>query len=361
MSVAGLASLNAAAAGDRELVRAARAGEDEAFEELYRRYHGQIAAFARRFVRDHGRAEDVAQEAFVSALRRMRQTECEIQFKPWIYEIARNAAIDSLRRAGRAEEVSFEVHHAVVDAVQLAGPAAPEASVIDRERFENFRGALEELSDSHHRIIVMRELEGLSYREIGARMDLSPAAVESTLFRARRKLGHEYAQLDTGRRCQSIGAVIARLAEGVESKPDRVRLDRHARRCARCRARARRLGVEPMLARSVRRRAAALLPLPGFLRARGLNSVSAPGASRAHQAAGLPPNDDSARSIPDPGVQAGPAPELSTPSLPPELQAPRLPEAPALPSDDGVSAPVTAPPDPVGAVSRQPSPNLPPV
>ncbi|MBA2439245.1 MAG: sigma-70 family RNA polymerase sigma factor, partial [Thermoleophilaceae bacterium] len=286
MSVAGLASLNAAAAGDRELVRAARAGEDEAFEELYRRYHGQIAAFARRFVRDHGRAEDVAQEAFVSALRRMRQTECEIQFKPWIYEIARNAAIDSLRRAGRAEEVSFEVHHTVVDAVQLAGPAAPEASVIDRERFENFRGALEELSDSHHRIIVMRELEGLSYREIGARMDLSPAAVESTLFRARRKLGHEYAQLDTGRRCQSIGAVIARLAEGVESKPDRVRLDRHARRCARCRARARRLGVEPMLARSVRRRAAALLPLPGFLRARGLNSVSAPGASRAHQAAG---------------------------------------------------------------------------
>ena len=53
----------------------------------------------------------------------------------------------------------------------------------------------------------MRELEGLSYREIGEKLELTPAAVESTLFRARRKLEHEYAQLDTGRRCQLIGAV----------------------------------------------------------------------------------------------------------------------------------------------------------
>jgi len=290
MSTAALASRNPATAGDSELVDAARAGEDEAFEELYRRYHGQIAAFARRIVHDHGRGEDVAQEAFVSALRRLRETECEIQFKPWIYEITRNAAIDSLRRAGRAEEVSFEVHGAA-DAEQFAAPAAPDACVIGRERFENFRGALEELSDSHHRIIVMRELEGLSYREIGARMQLSPAAVESTLFRARRKLGHEYAQLDTGRRCQSMGTVIARLAEGMESRPDRVRLDRHARRCSSCRARARRLGVEPILAGSVRRRAAALLPLPGFLRGpRGLNPRDAFGASRVQQAVGAVAN-----------------------------------------------------------------------
>ena len=59
-------------------------------------------------VKDHGRAEDVTQEVFVSALRRMRETERPIAFKPWIYEIAKNACIDQFRRSRRAEEVSLD-------------------------------------------------------------------------------------------------------------------------------------------------------------------------------------------------------------------------------------------------------------
>src|SRR5436190_6499568 len=93
---------------DAALVASVRAGEDTAFEELYRRYRPRINAFVRRFVRDDGRAEDVTQEAFLSALRRMRATDSAIAFKPWIYEIARNAAIDSHRRSRRTEEVSME-------------------------------------------------------------------------------------------------------------------------------------------------------------------------------------------------------------------------------------------------------------
>lgn len=291
MSVAGTVPVNRAAAGDSELVAATRAGDDEAFEELYRRYRGQIAAFIRCVVRDHGRAEDVAQEAFVSALRRMRETRGELQFKPWIYRIARNAAIDSYRRDERADEVSYELHAggAAATAGQLAGAGAPDTWVIDRERFQHVRGALDGLSETHHRAIIMRELEGLSYREIGSRLRLSPAAVESTLFRARRKLEHEYEQLDTGRRCRAIVAVTARLAEGVESARDRHRLSRHARRCGICRARARRLGVEPLPAGSLARRAAALLPLPALLRrpAGGIDPVSAQAAAHARDVAGV--------------------------------------------------------------------------
>ena len=59
-------------------------------------------------VKDHGRAEDITQEVFISALRRMRETERPIAFKPWIYEIAKNACIDQFRRSRRAEEVSFD-------------------------------------------------------------------------------------------------------------------------------------------------------------------------------------------------------------------------------------------------------------
>ena len=60
-------------------------------------------------VKDHGRAEDVTQEVFVSALRRMRETEQPLAFKPWLYQIARNSCIDAFRRSRRAEEVSYDV------------------------------------------------------------------------------------------------------------------------------------------------------------------------------------------------------------------------------------------------------------
>src|SRR5918992_855241 len=95
-------------ADDRELVEAVRSGDDSAFEELYRRYHPRIAAYVRRIVRDPARAEDLAQDAFFSALRRMRATDADIAFKPWIFEIARNATIDHWRRAGRAQELSVD-------------------------------------------------------------------------------------------------------------------------------------------------------------------------------------------------------------------------------------------------------------
>jgi RNA polymerase sigma factor (sigma-70 family) len=271
MSAAGIAAVNTVVATDTDLVTAVRTGDDAAFEELYRRYYPRIAAFVRGYLRDGGRAEDVTQEAFMSALRRLRQTDSDITFKPWIFEIARNAAIDQYRRNVRADEVSIDIEggFAPSDVSRVVRPRGPDSSVLDKERLDHLRGALDELSDTHHRIIVMRELEGLSYREIGEKMELTPAAVESTLFRARRKLEHEYSQLDTGRRCQLIGAVIARLAEGMESDRDRRRLDRHARRCSTCRRRSRELGVEPILPRiSIAAKAAAFLPIPAFARRR---------------------------------------------------------------------------------------------
>jgi DNA-directed RNA polymerase specialized sigma24 family protein len=79
---------------DHTLVAAVRRGDDRAFEALYQRYHRRIQAYVFGMVKDHQRAEDVTQEVFVSALRRMRATERPIAFKPWIYEIAKNACID---------------------------------------------------------------------------------------------------------------------------------------------------------------------------------------------------------------------------------------------------------------------------
>src|SRR5213078_254475 len=94
--------------GDATLVAAVRRGDDRAFEQLYSRYQRRISAYVYGMVKDHGRAEDITQEVFISALRRMRETDRAIAFKPWIYEIAKNACIDQFRRSKRAEEVSYD-------------------------------------------------------------------------------------------------------------------------------------------------------------------------------------------------------------------------------------------------------------
>lgn len=250
-------------ATDAALVDAVRAGEENAFEELFRRYHGRVYAFVRRRVRDDGRAEDLTQEAFLNALRRLRETHAEVSFRPWIYEIARNSTIDHFRRASRTDEVSVDAVEQLraTDHLRLVTHRGPDREVAAKQQLETLQGAFDELSDRHVRILIMRELEGLSYREIGERMQLSRPGVESTLFRARRRLETEFDELETGRRCLTVRGAMGRLNEGLDMRGDRGLVKRHVRRCAVCNARARELGL--VLKRPSRvARVAGLLPLP---------------------------------------------------------------------------------------------------
>ena len=107
----------------------------------------------------------------------------------------------------------------------------------------------------------MRELEGLSYREIGRRMQLTRPGVESTLFRARRRLQTEFTELESGRRCLTVRGAMGRLVEGMDVRSDRGLVKRHVRRCAACRSDAHALGLVPERA-SRAARIAAVLPLP---------------------------------------------------------------------------------------------------
>src|SRR3954465_14484412 len=151
---------------DHKLVARLRRGDDRAFETLYERYHRRIHAYVFGMVKDHQRAEDVTQEAFVSSLRRMRATERPIAFKPWIYEIAKNACIDQFRRSKRAEEVSYDADDSLAPADRARmtwfGPT-PDAVVAAKHDLESLCGAFGGLSETHHEILVLRELEGLSY------------------------------------------------------------------------------------------------------------------------------------------------------------------------------------------------------
>src|SRR5205814_4088821 len=158
------------------------------------------------------------------------------------------------------------------------GPT-PDAAVDQKMSLDHLCGAFGGLSEAHHEILVMRELEGLSYREIGERLGMSRPAVESTLFRARRRLTEEYDELVSGRRCQRVQGIIATAAEGMLGARDERRLARHLSYCQGCRREARLAGVEAGRPRpTVAAKLAALFPIPAFLRrGRGGSGDSAAG------------------------------------------------------------------------------------
>ena len=229
---------------DHELVAAVRRGEDRAFEQLYERYRTRIWSYVGGILHDADRAEDVSQEVFISVLRRLRDTERPIAFKPWVYQIARNACIDEFRRAQRSHEVPFdqagETESRADDLFSIT--PGPDVAVESKQQLDDLRGAFRGVSELHHRILVLRELEGLSYSEIGTRLGMSRPVVESTLFRARRRLAEEYEELISGRRCERTRSVI----DGWEGRTLRrlgVRetrqLVRHLAHCQPCRRHAR--------------------------------------------------------------------------------------------------------------------------
>jgi RNA polymerase sigma factor (sigma-70 family) len=303
----------APARSEHDLVAATRDGDDHAFAELYSRYRERIASFVVSKVHDHARAEDIAQEVFISALRRLRATDQPIVFKPWIYEIAKNACIDEFRRTRRAREVSLDAdEESGGDRRALLSLApSPPAAIESKQSLDDLQGAFGVLSENHHKLLVMRELEGLSYTEIGARTGMSRQMVESTLFRARRKLTEEYDEIASGRRCQQVQALIeegrAQSARACGVRQRR-QLTRHLAYCQACRRKARLAGVDESFVkpRSIAAKIGALLPFPlwrwpwGGAKAAKRSSRSLTKAGSAKSAAGA------AGSV-APGLSLGPA------------------------------------------------------
>ncbi|MBA2516595.1 MAG: RNA polymerase sigma factor, partial [Solirubrobacterales bacterium] len=267
-----------AGATNEALVEGARRGEDRAFEVLFERYHRRILTYVGGLIGDRGRAEDVTQEVFISALAHIRVTQSRIEFQGWIYQIARNACIDEFRRSSRKREVSLDAGGETRDAAERSHFAAvnlsPAAAADQRQTLRDLLGAFDGLSDTNHRALVLRELGGLSYQEIGKEMGISQSAVESTLFRARRRLGKEYDDLASGATCARVELMTGPAARGGLGSRDQRQFARHVAHCSSCRVRARFAGVEESLLGRYRRRRGVrdaltgLLPVPAFIRDR---------------------------------------------------------------------------------------------
>jgi RNA polymerase sigma factor (sigma-70 family) len=284
-------------AREEDLVASAQAGNVEAFEALFRRYRERMTGFVRASIRDEGRAEDLVQEIFLSAHNSLPTLSHPAAFRTWLYQIARNACLDEVRRRSRQDELIYgwedfpPPDERIVVHNQDAG-----RTFSQKEELADLTQALDGLPPTQHEALVLRELEGRSYDEIGRRMRLSKTAVESVLFRARRSLRGEYAEIQTGERCKRMQLVMAGVAEGMGDLRERRKLIRHMRDCSRCRREAATLGLAGLAVPSDDRRGlerafsrvAAFLPLPAFFSRRGgeAEPLAGSGGSFAAQAQG---------------------------------------------------------------------------
>ncbi|HSM92410.1 MAG TPA: sigma-70 family RNA polymerase sigma factor [Anaeromyxobacteraceae bacterium] len=181
-------------ADDLSLVRQARAGDDKAFQALVVRYQRKVYAVALGIVRDTDTAWDVAQEAFVRAHGHLAELEGEEAFAKWLFRITSHLSIDSVRRERRSlkdsmEDVAESELNAGGEGI-LSTPLGldPADNALRRELAGRMEAALSRLPAIHREILVLRELEGLSYEELADRLGIQKGTVMSRLFHARKKM-----------------------------------------------------------------------------------------------------------------------------------------------------------------------------
>lgn len=165
---------------DAGLAARARDGDSQAFVELVRRHQDRVFRFVLRMTGSRDDAMDLAQDTFMKAWQAMPRWRPDAQFGTWLLQIARNGALDSLRRRG---VVGFEP---LGDDPQFVDPArGPEARLETRQRFEMLEVALQRIAVEHREVLLLREVEDLSYAEIAQALGVAEGTVKSRIARAR--------------------------------------------------------------------------------------------------------------------------------------------------------------------------------
>jgi RNA polymerase sigma-70 factor (ECF subfamily) len=194
---------------DRELVDAARGGDRAAFRSLFERYHRRAYSLAFGVLHNQADALDVVQDAFIKVHRHLAKFEGKASFYTWLYRIVMNLCIDHIRKHRRSRPVDFSQttlaegqlgDEAVFDEGLLPKVLGthPGRALLDKEIRVRIDRALQELSENHRAVLVMRELEGLSYEEMAQVMGCSKGTIMSRLFHARRNMQLRLQDLATG-------------------------------------------------------------------------------------------------------------------------------------------------------------------
>jgi RNA polymerase sigma-70 factor (ECF subfamily) len=179
-------------AAEQMLVVAAKNGDEQAFEDLFKRHKRKIFLVALRYTRVREDAEDIVQQTFQKAFIYLQRFEGKSALSTWLTRVAINEALMFLRKRGTAREVSIDdviSSEETAPALELADACLdPEATCMQREEAEILSAAMRQLRPGVRKAIELRELGELSSRDTAAHMGLSIGAVKARVFHARRKL-----------------------------------------------------------------------------------------------------------------------------------------------------------------------------
>jgi RNA polymerase sigma-70 factor (ECF subfamily) len=175
---------------EQDLIRESSQGDRESFRVLVERYQNRMLRLVSQIVHSREDAEDIVQESFVKAYASLGSFRQQSSFYTWLYRIAFNLAIDWKRRAARRGGDKYELGDIDQGKVTAAVPQAetPSDQIYRKEQSKLISAALEQLSEEHRSVIVLREVDGLSYEEIAKVTNSSIGTVMSRLHYARKKL-----------------------------------------------------------------------------------------------------------------------------------------------------------------------------
>lgn len=177
---------------DLQMVRAVIDGDATAYRGLVEKYQGRVYAMVYGMLRNREDGRDITQEAFVKAYRNLQSFRMDSSFYTWLYRIAMNLAIDHTRKRKRHATTGFDEAIAARDEdgdiAQVHHEDSPSKVLERKQLYDQIMDAMEKLPEDQRQVILLRELEGLSYKEIADVMEIPEGTVMSRLFYARKKL-----------------------------------------------------------------------------------------------------------------------------------------------------------------------------
>ena len=176
---------------DQELLARAAKGDGRAFKEIVDRHQRRAQAVAYGIVRNTEDAREVVQEAFLRVFKHLHEFEGQASFGTWMYRIVVNLSIDRIRkRTGQSVELDerTDLDGAPAELLPFRGETDPHDALGRKRLVVAMQAALDKLPPYHRAVIVLREVEGMSYEEMAQSMDVSKGTIMSRLFHARRKM-----------------------------------------------------------------------------------------------------------------------------------------------------------------------------
>lgn len=195
------------ATDDLTLIERIKSGDQRAFKLLVERYQRKVYSVALGMLRDKEEAMDVAQEAFVKVHKYLDYFKADSSFFTWLYRITVNLSIDHIRKrkAMRGEQVEFDESmqmdtlEAQLGALSSQLGTNPQKTALRRELALKIQEALEQVPERHRAILLLREVEGMSYEDLSRTLEIPKGTVMSRLFHARAKMQallSEYLEMD---------------------------------------------------------------------------------------------------------------------------------------------------------------------